>query len=66
MRLGAEKWIDFKESTDIIKDIQAATGGGPQAAVITAGHVGLSFFYSLLKTPLKCDAFHSLSLSIKP
>ncbi|KAH6907034.1 mannitol-1-phosphate dehydrogenase M1PDH1 [Coprinopsis sp. MPI-PUGE-AT-0042] len=37
MRLGAEKWIDFKESKDIIKDIQAATGGGPQAAVITAG-----------------------------
>ncbi|KAH6899161.1 mannitol-1-phosphate dehydrogenase M1PDH1 [Coprinopsis sp. MPI-PUGE-AT-0042] len=26
MRLGAEKWIDFKESKDIIKDIQAATG----------------------------------------
>ncbi|KAF9061670.1 hypothetical protein BDP27DRAFT_1337764 [Rhodocollybia butyracea] len=39
LSLGAEKWIDFKESTDLVKDVQAASDGiGPHAAVITAGH----------------------------
>ncbi|KAF5368766.1 hypothetical protein D9615_010408 [Tricholomella constricta] len=38
MKLGAEKWVDFKESTDLTKDVQAATDGlGPQAAIIAAG-----------------------------
>lgn len=36
MSLGAEKWIDFKETKDLVKDIQDATDGGPHAAVITA------------------------------
>jgi len=41
--LGAEKWLDFKESADLVKDAQAATGGlGPDAAVIAAGDVSLS------------------------
>ena len=36
-RLGAEAWIDFRESKDLVKDIKAATGGqGPHTAVITA------------------------------
>ena len=36
-KLGAEKWIDFKETKDLVKDIQDATDGlGPHAAVITA------------------------------
>ncbi|KII89538.1 hypothetical protein PLICRDRAFT_610249 [Plicaturopsis crispa FD-325 SS-3] len=35
---GAERWIDFVESgDDIIKHIKEATGGGPHAAVVTAG-----------------------------
>ncbi|KAG6811714.1 hypothetical protein H0H92_006171 [Tricholoma furcatifolium] len=38
MKLGAEKWVDFKESTDLIKDVQAAADGfGPHAAVIVVG-----------------------------
>ncbi|KAF9032934.1 putative ADH1-alcohol dehydrogenase I [Panaeolus papilionaceus] len=38
MGLGAEKWIDFKESKNLIEDVKAATGGaGPDAAVIAAG-----------------------------
>jgi propanol-preferring alcohol dehydrogenase len=38
LKSGAEKWIDFKESGDnMVKDIVEATGGGPSAAVITAG-----------------------------
>lgn len=68
MRLGAEKWIDFKESEDIIKDIQDATGGGPQAAVITAGDVSTRLNDSLVKRSLKgclMVSFHSLVLSIK-
>ncbi|KAI0947923.1 hypothetical protein AcW1_009560 [Taiwanofungus camphoratus] len=37
MKLGAEKWIDFKQSKDLVKDIRDATGGqGPHAAVVTA------------------------------
>ncbi|RDB23020.1 Alcohol dehydrogenase 1 [Hypsizygus marmoreus] len=38
LKLGAEKWVDFRESQDLIKDVQAATDGlGPQAAIIAAG-----------------------------
>ena len=38
--LGAEKWVDFRESKDLIKDVQDATDGlGPDAAIITAGDV---------------------------
>ncbi|KAG8854179.1 alcohol dehydrogenase [Tulasnella sp. 330] len=38
MKLGAEKWIDFKETKDIVKEIQAAVpdGLGPQAAIVSA------------------------------
>ncbi|KAI0078291.1 GroES-like protein [Panus rudis PR-1116 ss-1] len=37
LKLGAEKWIDFKETKDLVKDIKEATGGaGPHATVITA------------------------------
>ncbi|KAG6918848.1 hypothetical protein DXG01_011253 [Tephrocybe rancida] len=37
-KLGAEKWVDFKESTDLTKDVHAATDGlGPHAAIIAAG-----------------------------
>ncbi|KAG6818563.1 hypothetical protein H0H93_003951 [Arthromyces matolae] len=38
LKLGAEKWLDFKQSTDIIKDVQAATDGlGPHVAIIAVG-----------------------------
>ncbi|KAJ7642131.1 chaperonin 10-like protein [Roridomyces roridus] len=37
LSLGAEAWIDFKESKDIVKEIKAHTGGeGAHAAVVTA------------------------------
>lgn len=37
LKLGAEKWIDFKETKDLVKDIKEATGGlGPHSAVVTA------------------------------
>ena len=39
LKLGAEKWVDFKESQDLIKDVKAATDGGPQAAIVAAGDV---------------------------
>jgi Zn-dependent alcohol dehydrogenase len=40
MSLGAEKWVDFKESKNLVADIQAATGGpGPQVALIATGNV---------------------------
>ncbi|WWD19308.1 hypothetical protein CI109_103766 [Kwoniella shandongensis] len=35
--LGADAWVDFKTSKDIVADIKAATGGlGPHAALVTA------------------------------
>jgi len=41
LKLGAEKWVDFKTSTDIVKDIKDATGGqGPHAAVVVASNPG--------------------------
>jgi D-arabinose 1-dehydrogenase-like Zn-dependent alcohol dehydrogenase len=36
MKLGAEVWIDFKETEDMVKAIKEATGGGPHVALITA------------------------------
>ncbi|ODO00591.1 alcohol dehydrogenase, propanol-preferring [Cryptococcus wingfieldii CBS 7118] len=37
--LGADAWVDFKTSKDLIADVKAATGGlGPAAAVVTASH----------------------------
>ncbi|KAI0308925.1 GroES-like protein [Amylostereum chailletii] len=37
LRRGAEKWIDFKKSTNVVEDVKAVTGGlGPHAAVITS------------------------------
>ncbi|TCD70709.1 alcohol dehydrogenase [Steccherinum ochraceum] len=39
MKLGAEKWIDFKETKNLVEDIKAATDGfGPHAAVVTAAN----------------------------
>lgn len=41
MRLGAEKWVDFKASGDnLVQDVIAAGDGlGPHAAVLAVGHV---------------------------
>ena len=42
MKLGAEKWVDFRESPDVVEDVKKATDGlGPKAAIITAGDVRL-------------------------
>ena len=39
-KLGAEAWIDFKETKDLVGDIQKLTGGlGPHAALVTAANV---------------------------
>jgi alcohol dehydrogenase, propanol-preferring len=38
--LGADKWIDFKETKDLVKDIKDVTGGkGAHAAVVTTASV---------------------------
>lgn len=37
MKLGAEAWVDFRETKDLVAAIKAATGGdGPNVAVVTA------------------------------
>ncbi|KAA1472083.1 GroES-like protein [Dentipellis sp. KUC8613] len=39
LKLGADKWVDFKETKDIVKDIKEASGGlGPHAAIIVAAN----------------------------
>ena len=42
--VGAEKWLDFEESSDLAMDVKAATDGGPHAALITAGDVSLVLY----------------------
>ena len=42
MKLGAEKWVDFRESSNVIEDVKRATdGSGPKAAIMTASDVRL-------------------------
>lgn len=37
LELGAEKWIDFKQTADIVKAIKdACDGHGPHCAVVTS------------------------------
>ena len=37
--LGAEAWVDFKETKDLVADIKAACDGeGPHAAIVTAAN----------------------------
>lgn len=49
LSLGAEKWIDFRETKDLVKEIKNATGGeGPHAALVSAASV--SFFF----LPYRC------------
>ena len=37
MKLGAEKWIDFKETKDLVKEIRGHSDGlGPHAAIVAA------------------------------
>ncbi|KAJ7601010.1 hypothetical protein C8J56DRAFT_23893 [Mycena floridula] len=39
LKLGAEKWVDFMKSKDLIQDVKLAAGGlGPHAAVIATGN----------------------------
>ncbi|KAF7353950.1 Mannitol-1-phosphate dehydrogenase [Mycena venus] len=41
LKLGAEKWIDFKTSTNLIQDVkEAADGKGPHAAVVVSSNAG--------------------------
>jgi hypothetical protein len=40
LSLGAEKWIDFRETKDLVSDIKNAAGGeGPHAALVSAASV---------------------------
>jgi len=44
LSLGAEKWIDFRESKNLIADVMAATDGlGPHAVIVSAAVVNLCF-----------------------
>lgn len=46
LSLGAEKWVDFVESKDIVADVMAAAGGqGPHAALVAVGHVRSTTFF---------------------
>jgi len=41
LKLGAEKWIDFKTSKDVVEEVKEATGGaGPHSAVVVASSAG--------------------------
>ncbi|KAJ7232046.1 chaperonin 10-like protein [Mycena haematopus] len=41
LQLGAEKWVDFKTSTNLVQDVKdAADGVGPHAAVVVSSNPG--------------------------
>lgn len=40
LSLGAEKWIDFKKSSDLVGEVRAVTGGGAHAAIVIADGAG--------------------------
>ncbi|KAL9713775.1 hypothetical protein Ac2012v2_003386 [Leucoagaricus gongylophorus] len=41
LSLGAEKWVDFRESKNLVADVKAATGdAGPHVALVAAGASG--------------------------
>jgi len=53
LSLGAEKWVDFRESKDLINDVKAATDGlGPEAAIIAAGDVRRFLLYLSSSIPV--------------
>ncbi|EIW85839.1 mannitol-1-phosphate dehydrogenase M1PDH1 [Coniophora puteana RWD-64-598 SS2] len=37
MSLGAEQWLDFAETSNIVADVQRLTNGGPRTALVAAG-----------------------------
>ncbi|EMD37760.1 hypothetical protein CERSUDRAFT_136562 [Gelatoporia subvermispora B] len=44
LSLGAEKWIDFKASIDLIADVrEAADGIGPHTALVTAAGINIPY-----------------------
>lgn len=48
LKLGAEKWVDFCETKDLVKDIKEAAGGdGPHAALVSAASVSPCIYESL-------------------
>lgn len=61
--LGAEKWVDFRESKDLIKDVQEATDGlGPEAALLTAPDVvpcNQAIMYLRVKGTMVCVGLSS-------
>lgn len=51
MKLGADHWIDFTKSKDIVGDIKKATGGlGAHAAVVTTASVRFRYLILIVKT----------------
>ena len=65
LSLGAEKWIDFKQTKDLVKDVKDATGGaGPHAAVVAAAHVSKSrLCYGECRVMLKFYSYRLLHTS---
>lgn len=51
LSLGAEKWIDFRLSKDLVTEVIAITGGGAHAAVVTVGGGGAYVSASMYLRP---------------
>ena len=44
LSLGAEKWVDFRETKDLVGDIKNTAGGdGPHAAVVSGASMSFMF-----------------------
>lgn len=78
-QLGAESWIDFKQTKDLVADVKAASGGlGPHASVVVASHqsaytqavdylrpTGTLVVVGLPNAPLGANVFWTVFKSIK-
>ncbi|KAL5529622.1 hypothetical protein ACEPAG_5607 [Sanghuangporus baumii] len=78
-KLGAEAWIDFKKTKDIVADVKAASGGvGAHASIVVAAHqsayeqavdylrpTGTLVVVGLPNAPLGANVFWTVFKSIK-
>ncbi|KAG6900464.1 hypothetical protein C0993_010182 [Termitomyces sp. T159_Od127] len=64
--LGADFWIDFKESKNIVEDVKKATGGaGAHSAVVTTASVRI-FVPPMFLAYSGVSAMRSLLVTLKP
>lgn len=67
--LGAEKWVDFRESQNLVQDVMVAAGGkGPHAAIVVSGVVRLLAMpvpFSITLTLVQAEPFNQAIMYLR-